>query len=141
MSTVLQSLNYLAAKNNGFFVSQKQAEFIVTYAKERDGLVGHLLANKNPVFADFDDKGILKMYYSSKTYKGYKDVLIFQRSAKGELNEFQLSEISEIEKKLNRLEKRMSGYINEGRMSGFTYEYLLETIENHKKAIEKIKNK
>lgn len=105
MNAVYKSFQNLANYNGGLFKSEKQAEFLTQYATERDGCVGHLIANGNPVFVDLDEKGIVKMYYRSETKKRYKDVLIFERVIKGQLNEIQTKEIKRLERIVAKVQK------------------------------------
>lgn len=140
MNTVYGSFLHLANNNNGLFVSDKQAEFLTKYANGRDGCVGHLQANKSPVFVELDDLGIVKMYYHSSTKKGSLNTTIFERKVAGMLNDVQIKEIKILEKRLKKFEKKLSEYVSEGRVSGCTYDMTVEAICGIKKAIEAIKN-
>lgn len=140
MNTMYKSFQNLAKYNNGMFKSEKQSEFLTQYAENRNGCIGHLIANGNPVFVELDNLGILKMYYRSSTKKGYSNFAIFERAVKGELNDMQLKEIKRLESRLKKFEKRLADYISIGHISGCSYEATIEGIENHKKAIEIIKN-
>lgn len=161
MNSIYNSFQYLANKKNGFFVSEKQAEFLTKYATERDGCVGHLKANGNPVFVDLDKEGIVKMYYISSTKKGYFHVAIFERSVKGELNEMQIKEINRLERKAKKIQKDIyaketsfqdGSYNGSGDVSTYINDqYVInlhkngqerrnETLKNIENAIEKIKN-
>ena len=161
MNSVYKSFQYLANKNNGLFVSKKQAEFLTKYATERDGCIGHLMANRNPVFVELDNLGITKMYYQSSTKKGYSDVSIFERTVKGELNAMQIKEIKRLERIVAKVQKEFqrhadafadgsyngsgdpSTYINDKYIVNLhkrSQERRTEQIQNLENAIQKIKN-
>ena len=161
MDSIYKSFQYLANKKNGFFVSKKQAEFLTKYAAERDGCIGHLNANRNPVFVELDNSGITKMYYQSCTKKGYSDVSIFERTVKGELNDMQIKEIKRLERIITKIQKEFKihadafadgSYNSSGDPSTYMKdEYVVslferrqkrrtEQIKNLENAIQKIKN-
>lgn len=161
MNSIYKSFQYLANKKNGLFVSEKQAEFLTKYAAERDGCIGYLHANRNPVFVGLDNLGITKMYYQSSTKKGYSDVLIFERTVKGELNAMQIKEIKRLERIVAKVKKEFqihadafadgsynssgdpSTYMNDKSIVDLhkrSQERRTEQIQNLENAIKKIKN-
>lgn len=122
MENIYKSFQNLANYNNGIFKSEKQAEFLTKYADERDGCIGHLKGNGNPVFVKLDDKGILEMYYQSKTKKGFTYPVIFQREIKGQLNDMQKKNINRLEKLILKIEKEIKRHkesFEDGSYDGF----------------------
>lgn len=151
MNVVYKSFQNLVQFNNGFFKSEKQAEFLSQYATERDGCIGNLTINKNPVFVELDEKGIVKMYYQSSTKKGYSSVLIFQRVVLGELNEIQIKKIKKLEKEIAKERKEFEriaksfadgSYNNSGDPSTYMNdEYVVSLYKRgQERRVEKMKN-
>lgn len=103
MNDLLISCLSLAKRNNGMFKSQAQADFIISKANSQDGMIGHVTSGYNscPVFATFDEKGILKIVKSTK--KG--DVIMFERKIEGQLTDKELKEIKHLEKLQKKIEK------------------------------------
>jgi len=76
---LLRSIYSLAKNNNGVFKSEKQAQFLKRQIDFRNGMVGsqEMYGNSVSVHAEYDDKGITKIYtHSTKTNR---DVVKFRR--------------------------------------------------------------
>lgn len=76
---LLRSIYSLAKNNNGLFKSEKQAQFLKRQIDFRDGIVGsqEMYGNSVSVRAEYDDKGITKIYTHS--HKTNRDVVKFIR--------------------------------------------------------------
>lgn len=76
---LLRSIYSLVKNNNGVFKSEKQAQFLKRQIDLRDGVVGsqEMYGNSVSVYAEYDDKGITKIYTHS--HKTNRDVVKFIR--------------------------------------------------------------
>lgn len=101
----------LAKTNNGFFKSEKQAAFLISQMEKFEGCIGYTSGyNSNPVFAKWDEKGIVEIVRHSRTKKGCTDIIMFQRSVEGFFTELQLKEIKHWIKLSNKWKKEMAAY-------------------------------
>lgn len=101
----------LAKTNNGFFKSEKQAAFLISQMEKFEGCIGYTSGyNSNPVFAKWDEKGIVEIVRHSRTKKGCTDIIMFQRSVEGFFTELQLKEIKHWIKLSNKWKKQMAAY-------------------------------
>jgi hypothetical protein len=101
----------LAKTNNGFFKSEKQAAFLISQMEKFEGCIGHTSGyNSNPIFAKWDEKGIVEIVRHSRTKKGCTDIIMFQRSVEGFFTELQLKEIKHWIKLSNKWKKEMAAY-------------------------------
>jgi hypothetical protein len=100
----------LCKSNNGFFKSEKQANFLISQLELKDGYFGQNDSGFNtcPLFAAWDNKGILRVKKS--TIKGM--VITFERKVKGITSELELKEIKRLKRKLKKEEKRLNERIN-----------------------------
>ena len=107
--TITASILGLAKNNNGFFKSEKQSFFLISEMEKADGYVGFITSGYNscPLFATWDEKGIIRIVKHSKTKEGCKAILTFERSVKGVLSELQLKEITYLKRKLKATEKNL----------------------------------
>lgn len=78
-SDISKSIFSLARYNNGKFKSQKQADFIIAFLKERGGYVGNFHNGYHAVdfTAEWDNEGITKI--TSRAVKSNKQKVVFQR--------------------------------------------------------------
>ena len=74
-----KSVYSLAKYNNGYFKSDKQGEFLKKEIDQNDGVIAYneMYGNSTTVFAEYDDKGIIKIY--SKSPKTNRETIKFQR--------------------------------------------------------------
>ena len=99
----------LAKTNNGFFKSEKQAAFLISQMEKFEGCIGHTSGyNSNPIFAKWDEKGIVEIVRHSRTKKGCTDIIMFQRSVEGFFTELQLKEVKHWIKLSNKWKKEMA---------------------------------
>ena len=105
---ISQSIFSLAKKNNGFFKSEKQGQYLIAQLSEYDGCIGHADSGYNscPIFADWDNKGIIKIVKSSKN----GDVIMFERKIKGTLTSLQIKEIKSYQRRIKALQKEIDDY-------------------------------
>lgn len=142
---IQQSVLGLAKSNNGFFKSEKQADFLIKQIELSGGYVGFFSSGYNscPLFATTDSEGILKI---EKQTKSGIDI-IFERKVAGVLNSLQVKELKSLKMRLNKLEKELlikvasweSGQYNRsGDKSTYNtdkgiverYEYFKSSLEN-----------
>jgi hypothetical protein len=83
-NSLAQSVYSLAKNNNGYFKSDKQAAFLKNQIDKGQGAVGHQEAYGNyvTVFAEYDDRGITKIF--TKSPKTGREVVKFQRMSDAE---------------------------------------------------------
>ena len=100
----------LCKSNNGFFKSEKQANFLINRLELKDGYFGRNDSGFNacPLFAVWDNKGIIRVKKS--TVKGM--VITFERKVKGVISELELKEIKRLKRKLKKEEKRFNERMN-----------------------------
>jgi hypothetical protein len=99
---LLKSVYSLAKNNNGIFKSDAQAGFLKRMIDQRDGMIGshEMYGNSVSVFAEYDDKGITKIYTHSPSTN--RDVVKFTRISddqfKANQERFRASKEAEISK-------------------------------------------
>lgn len=103
---ISKSIFGLAKSNNGFFKSEKQAQFLSSKIDEFSGYIGHANSGYNscPIFASYDEKGITKIIKETKN----GDVLMFERKKQGVLTTLEIKEIKRLERKLKALKKEIA---------------------------------
>jgi hypothetical protein len=113
------SILALAKNNNGYFKTEKQAKFLIQMLEESDkGYLGggNLYGNSFSQWAEWDEKGIIKIY----THKNKsKDTVFFVRAVEGELNELQIKKIKHFEKRIKALSKELDS--NKSHFEAGTY--------------------
>lgn len=99
------SIFSLANSNNGFFKSERQANFLISQMSVNDGLIGHANSGYNacPIFAEWDNKGITKIVKASKN----GDIIMFERKCGGSLTALELKLIKKLEQDIKYLEKEI----------------------------------
>lgn len=116
---IQKSIFSLAKTNNGFFKSEKQADFLINQMKQTDGCIGHYNSGYNscPIFSEWDNEGITKITKKGKN----KETIVFERKQEGILTAFEVQELKSIKRKINALEKQVSERIesyNNGSYNG-----------------------
>lgn len=103
---ISKSILGLTKSNNGFFKSEKQAQFLISQMESLDGCIGHADSGYNscPIFASWDGEGITKLVKSTKN----GDVLMFERKTEGVLTALELKQIKSHERKIKALEKEIN---------------------------------
>lgn len=151
---ILSSIFGLVKNNNGFFKSEKQAEFLISQMEKLDGNIGFTSSGYHscPIFASWDEKGIIKIIKHSKTKSGCKDIVTFERTVKGVLNGLQFKEIASLKRRVKSLEKDLQekrtsfaggSYNSSGDVSTYTndmidrYNRICQSLENQ---ISSLKN-
>ena len=106
ISDISKSIFGLTKNNNGFFKSEKQAQFLIDQMTAVDGCFAHANSGFHscPIFAKWDDKGIIKIVKATK--KG--DVIMFERKEKGVLTSIEIENTKRIERKIKSLEREIS---------------------------------
>jgi len=144
MENLLISCFSLAKSNNGFFKSEKQAEFLISKINERDGNIGSVTSGYNscPVFANLDNKGILKIVKSTKS----GEIVMFERVVENQLNSIQIKEINSLEKLQKKLEKellRKRSSFNDGSYNGTgdSSTYSKDLIERYLRFTAELENR
>lgn len=129
---IFKSILSLAKSNNGFFKSEKQAQFLSSKINEFDGFIGRADSGyySCPIFASCDKEGITKIVKSTKN----GDVLMFERAKQGVLTSLEMKEIKRLERKIKSLKKEIAereDSFNSGRYnsSGDTSTYTEDMIE------------
>lgn len=154
---ISKSIFGLAKNNNGFFKSEKQAQFLISQIDLLDGLIGYAEMGYNscPIYADTDKNGITKI--SKRTVNGL--VVMFERKQKGVLTSLEIQEIKRRERKIKSLEKEVierqecfdnGNYNNSGDVNTYTIEMInqfnsfqnqkIEQINRLKEIVYKLKN-
>ena len=107
---IQSSILGLAKNNNGFFKSEKQADFLISQMEISDGCIGHFTSGYHscPLFATHDKEGILKI--EKQTVKGI--VAIFERVVEGTLNSLQLKRLKSLKTNLKKLEIQLQNRIS-----------------------------
>lgn len=111
---MFKSIESLIATNNGFFKSEKQADFLISQLSKEDGniQVGSTYGNGFMITYLFDDKGITKK--EQYNYKTSKTVVLWERVIEGKLSVQQEKELKKLKSKLNKARKSLKSRI-EGR--------------------------
>ena len=93
----------LVKYNNGFFKSEKQAQFLISEMILLDGHIGFADSGFNscPIFASWDERGITKIVKSAK--KG--GIIMFERKKEGILTTIEINKIKIYERKIKSIEK------------------------------------
>jgi hypothetical protein len=150
---ISKSIFALAKNNNGFFKSTKQSEFLISQLIRFDGFIGHADSGYNtcPIFANWDNDGILKIVKSTKN----GNVVMFERKQANQLTILEIKKIKSLERSLKALKKEIndnqnifdSGYYNgSGDISTYSidninlFNYFQEQKKNQCLEIEKIIN-
>lgn len=144
---ISKSVFNLTKSNNGFFKSEKQAQFLITQMSFLGGCIGHANSGYNscPVFASWDEKGITTLVKSTK--KG--DVIMFERKVQGVLTSLEIKQIKTYEREIKSLEKEINerqisfddgSYNGTGDISTYTKDMIerFQRFQNQKK--EKVKH-
>ena len=103
MSNILSSVYNLTKTNNGMFKSEKQANFLISQFKAYDDFVG-FSPNGKPIFVEYDDKGIIKMY---KDLASNKTDIVFERVVEGSLNSVELKTLKWYKSKVKKIQKNL----------------------------------
>jgi hypothetical protein len=100
------SILSLCKSNNGFFKSEKQANFLIGQLSNCDGYFGRNDSGFNtcPLFAIWDNKGILKIQKS--TIKGM--VTTFERKVEGVISTLEAKQIASKNRRIKKLKKQLS---------------------------------
>lgn len=103
---ISKSIFGLTKSNNGFFKSEKQAQFLISQMSSFDGFIGHANSGYNscPLFAFWDESGITKIVKSAKN----GDVVMFERKIEGSLTALEIKQIKTYERKIKALEKEIN---------------------------------
>ena len=113
---LLRSIYSLAKNNNGNFKSEAQAAFLKRQIDLRDGVVGsqEMYGNSVSVHAEYDDKGITKIYTHS--HKTNRDVVKFTRISdeqfKDNQDRFITNRNAEIERSKSRIAQNLQQRID-----------------------------
>lgn len=93
-----KSIYTLAKYNNGYFKSPAQAQFLKGQLDQRQGMVGsqEMYGNSVSVFAEYDDKGITKIFTHSP--KTNRDVVKFTRKSDQEFSDSRSTQIDNANK-------------------------------------------
>jgi hypothetical protein len=105
------SILSLSKKNNGYFKSEKQAEFLIDQLKKKQGYFGSFSSGyySCPLFATWDGKGIIKTQKSTKTGM----VTLFERKVEGVISALDAKRIKSLERKLKKEEKWLNDRVIE----------------------------
>jgi len=100
------SILSLCKSNNGFFKSEKQANFLIGQLSDCDGYFGRNDSGFNacPLFAIWDNKGILKTQKS--TIKGM--VTTFERKVEGVISPLEAKQIKSKNRRIKKLKKQLA---------------------------------
>ena len=103
--TIQNSILSLTKKSNGYFKSGKQKDFLVKQLKMSQGYFGAFNSgyHKCPLFATWDDKGIIKT--SKSTVNGM--VTLFERKVDGVVSELETKNRKKIKRKIKKLQKQL----------------------------------
>jgi len=102
---ISKSIFGLAKSNNGFFKSEKQAQFLISQLIDLDGFVGYVDSGYNscPIFANWDKKGITKLFKSAKN----GSEIMFERKEEGVLTFLEIKEVKRLERKIKSIQKEI----------------------------------
>lgn len=142
-----KSIYSLAKYNNGYFKSPAQAQFLKGQLDRRDGVVGtgNTYGNSHTDFAEYDDKGIVKIERNLATTN--KSKIVFQRKEGTNLTQADQKEIKRYKTEIKKLEQRISlrrasksEFEKKGWMDLYNkYEISdLDRLDAYRKKIEKI---
>lgn len=97
----------LTRTNNGFFKSEIQANLLMDELRICKGYLGHTIGtkNSNPVFAEYDNKGIIKVY--KNMVSSNKVEIVFERKVEGVLTSLEVKSLASYKRKLKKLEKEL----------------------------------
>ena len=140
------SILSLAKCNNGFFKSEKQAQFLIAQMSDFGGCIGHANSGYNscPIFASWDEEGITKIVKASK--KG--DIVIFERKQEGILTELELKLIKKVEREIIRIEKEIiddelsfkdGSYNGSGNINTYTSDMIERYNRNRMQNVERLR--
>lgn len=138
-----KSIFGLAKNNNGFFKSEKQAQFLISVLEERGGHIGQANSGYNQcsMFATWDEKGIIEI---TKHRTGGKIEVMFQRKLEGVLTVTELKHIKSLKKRIKDLEKsivdRELFFIGKEYSLSFHKMHIkqLATVNKFKKSVSKL---
>ena len=135
---VTKSIYALAKNNNGYFKSPAQAQFLKGQLYRRDGVVGsgNTYGNSHTDFAEYDDKGIIKIERHLATTGNSK--IIFQRKEGTNLTQADEKNIRFYKRKIKELEQDLAKPELDGPGSIYIRKSNLQKLEAFKKALEKI---
>lgn len=98
MTNIQASLENIIKTNNGYFKSQKQADFLLDQLAINNSFIVYSMSNALIITYRYDGKGITEKVKTSQ--KTGKESIEFQRKIKGVLNEVDKKEIKKLERKL-----------------------------------------
>jgi chromosome segregation ATPase len=135
---IAKSIYGLAKNNNGYFKSPAQAQFLKGQLDRRDGVVGsgNTYGNSHTDFAEYDDKGIIKIERHLATTGNSK--IIFQRKEGTNLTQADEKNIRFYKRKIKELEQYLAKPELDNPSSINVRKSTLQKLEAFKKALEKI---
>lgn len=109
---MFKSVESLIATNNGFFKSQKQADFLISMLSKEDGniSVGSTYGNGFMITYLFDEKGITKK--EQYNYKTSKTIVLWERVVEGKLSIQDEKLLKTLKRKLSKAEKSLKERIS-----------------------------
>lgn len=142
---ISKSIFGLAKSNNGFFKSEKQANFLISQMEQFGGCIGSANSGYNscPIFASWDEKGITKIIKSSKN----GDVIMFERKKEGVLTSLEIKDVKSLERKIKALKKEVKerqeafesgNYNGSGNINTYTSDMIKRYNNFQKQKIEQI---
>lgn len=110
---MFKSVESLIATNNGFFKSQKQADFLISALSQEDGniSIGSTYGNGFMITYLYDEKGITKK--EQYNYKTSKTVVLWERVIEGKLSIQDEKILKTLKRKLSKAEKSLKSRIAE----------------------------
>lgn len=104
--TITASILGLTKNNNGFFKSEKQADFLINQLNKSFGFIGISDSGYNscPIFAKWDNEGIVELSKDSKSGR----LVIFERKIEGKLTVIEEAQLKSNKRALKKLESKLS---------------------------------
>ena len=110
---MFKSVESLIATNNGFFKSQKQADFLTSMLSKEYGniSIGSTYGNGFMITYLFDEKGITKK--EQYNYKTSKTIFLWERVVEGKLSIQDEKLLKTLKRRLSKAEKSLKSRISE----------------------------
>lgn len=110
---MFKSIESLIATNNGFFKSEKQANFLISQLEKEEGniQVGSTYGNGFMITYFHDEKGITKK--DQYNYKTSKTIVLWERVVDGVLSIQQEKKLKILKRKLNKAKKDLKARLLE----------------------------
>lgn len=108
MENVQISIESLIKSNNGFFKSEKQAEFLISELKAQYGnqFVSSIYNNSVIISYEWDDKGIISK--SNQSVKKNSVKVVWKRKVEGELSIAEQESVKQLKRNIKKIQKNIS---------------------------------